>query len=150
MGSVYEVYLSADVYESIKKHLPKIWSSDVNPIFSRVHFLQASTYGLSSNSFRFGSVTVMPNAELDFYNPESLTQSLKLNVSDKFHVFPGGVVRGQSVDVHARNITIEVVGSIIAKSSGFTFGAGEGIVDINVKCMLKPVFRLVPISPQQK
>jgi hypothetical protein len=72
----------------------------------------------------------MPNAQLDFYKPESLTQSLKLNVSDKFHVFPGGMVSCQSFDVHARNITIEVAGSIVAKSSGYTLGTGKGIVNI--------------------
>ena len=93
-------------------------------------FLQASSYGLNDNSFRLGSLTVMPNAQLDFYKPESLTQSLKLNVSDKFHVFPGGMVSCQSFDVHARNITIEVAGSIVAKSSGYTLGTGKGIVNI--------------------
>lgn len=71
----------------------------------------------------------MPNARLDFYNPKSLTQSLKLNMSDKFHVFPGGSVSGQNVDVHARNITIEVAGSIVVKSFGFRLGSGKGKVD---------------------
>ncbi len=95
--------------------------------FSLYFLLQASSRGLSDNSFRFGSLTVMPNALLDFYKPVSLTQYLKLNISDKFHVFPGGMVSGQSVDVHARNITIEVAGSIVTKSSGFTLGAGKGM-----------------------
>ena len=89
--------------------------------------LQASSYGLSDNSFRFGSLTVMPNARLDFYKPVSLAQSLKLNISDKFHIFPGGMVSSQSINVHARNITVEVAGSIETKSSGFTVGSGKGM-----------------------
>ena len=89
-------------------------------------YLQASSYGLNDNRFSFGSLTVMPNARVDFYRPNSLTQSLKMNMSDKFHVFPGGTVSGQSVDAYARNITIEVTGSIVAKSSGFTLGTGKG------------------------
>jgi uncharacterized protein (DUF2345 family) len=73
----------------------------------------------------------MPNARLDFFNPVSLTQSLKLDISDKFHIFPGGMVSGQSIDVHARNITIEVAGNIVTKSSGFTLGSGKGMSSID-------------------
>ena len=76
----------------------------------------------------------MPNAQLDFHNPQSLTQALKLNISNKFHIFPGGTVSGQSVDVHARNITVEVAGSIVTRSSGFTLGTGKGIVHIPIVC----------------
>ena len=118
-------------------------SNTVNLIFARVHdtnthikfmifpSFQASSYGLNDNSFRFGSLTVMPNALVDFYKPESLTQSLKLDISDKLHIFPGGMVSSQMVDVRARNITIEVAGSIVTKSSGFISGTGKGIVKNN-------------------
>ena len=73
----------------------------------------------------------MPNAQVDFYKPESRTQSLKLDISDKLHIFPGGMVSSQMVDVRARNITVEVAGSIVTKSSGFTSGTGKGIVKNN-------------------
>ena len=92
-----------------------------------LYSLQASSYGLNDNTFRFGSLTVMPNARVDFYKPESLTQSLKLDISDKLHIFPGGMVSSQMVDARARNITIEVAGSILTKSFGFTLGTGKGI-----------------------
>lgn len=68
----------------------------------------------------------MPDAQLVFNKPKSLLQSLVMNISDKFHVFPGGKVRGQNFNIIARNITIEVAGEIKAKSSGFNIGPERG------------------------
>lgn len=98
----------------------------------------------------------MPNARVDFYKPDSLTQSLKLDISDKFHIFPGGMVSSQMVDARARNITIEVAGRIVTKSFGFTLGTGKGIefsnnMKYNIgRNMLKIVFNLTNFKNHDK
>lgn len=68
----------------------------------------------------------MPSGHLNFYRPQSLSQSLNLNISNKFHVFPGGRISGQNIDIRAQNITIEVAGSLVTESNGFTKGSGTG------------------------
>ena len=68
----------------------------------------------------------MPNGHLKFPQPQSLAQSLKLNITDKCHVFPGGRISGQKVSIRARNITIEASGSLFTQSSGVKMGAGNG------------------------
>lgn len=68
----------------------------------------------------------MPNGHLNFFEPRSLAQTLVLNILEKCHVFPGGKISGQTLDIRARNITIEVAGSLVAKSKSFTRGSGTG------------------------
>ena len=69
----------------------------------------------------------MPDGNLNFSKARSLLQSLKLNISDKFHVFPGGRVVSHNVNIRARNITIEAAGSLITKCTGISLGSGNGM-----------------------